>query len=287
MSQGSAKKVSKNSTKSFSQKRVHKISKIKPFNKYDWYRKAVQSPESDVVFLKNLYKELRNKEAKVFREDFCGTFALSCEWVKLNPRHQSYGVDLDPEPVEYGKEHYLSQLKPEQQKRVSILEGNVLTSTLPKADLAVAMNFSYFIFKTRQLMKDYFANVYKSLNADGIFVIDLFGGSQCYDANEEKTKHKDFTYFWDQTNFDPVNNHAVFHIHFALKGKQKQERVFTYDWRMWSIPELREILHEVGFKKTHIYWEGTNNKGEGNGKFNRTEKGESCLSWIAYIASEK
>ena len=56
---------------------------------------------------------------------------------------------------------------------------------------------------------------------------------------------------------------------------------------MWSIPELRELLAEVGFKKTHIYWEGTNRKGFGNGIFTRTEKGEPCESWIAYVVAEK
>ena len=56
---------------------------------------------------------------------------------------------------------------------------------------------------------------------------------------------------------------------------------------MWSLPELREILAEVGFKKTHVYWEGTTKSGEGNGVFTRTEKGEACESWIAYIAAEK
>ncbi|MEZ0392177.1 MAG: class I SAM-dependent methyltransferase, partial [Pseudobdellovibrionaceae bacterium] len=116
---------------------------------------------------------------------------------------------------------------------------------------------------------------------------DCFGGSQCYDAIEEPTKHRGFTYYWDQTGFDPVSNRALFYIHFKPKGGKKVEKVFTYDWRMWSIPELREILEEVGFKKTHVYWEGTTKAGEGDGIFTRTEKGESCLSWIAYIAAEK
>ena len=151
----------------------------------------------------------------------------------------------------------------------------------------MAMNFSYFIFKTREQMGAYFANVFRSLPSDGIFVLDLFGGSLCYDENEEKTVHKGFTYYWDQENFDPVTNFAKFHIHFRVNGRPKTEKVFTYDWRMWSIPELREILAEAGFKKSHVYWEGTTRSGGGDGKFARTEIGESCQSWIAYIAAEK
>lgn len=63
--------------------------------------------------------------------------------------------------------------------------------------------------------------------------------------------------------------------------------VFTYDWRMWSISELREIMDEVGFKETKVYWEGTNRLGGGNGVFSEVEKGEACLSWIAYIVGVK
>lgn len=267
-------------------RRVNKKNQKIFFDKYELYRKAVQSAEDDVVFIRDTYKELRGKPAKVMREDFCGTFALSTEWVKLNPQHRAISVDLDPEPMSYGREHYLSQLKPDQIKRVQLIEGNVLDSSLPKADIVLAMNFSYFCFKTRNLMKSYFSSVYKSLNKDGIFLIDIFGGSQCYDAIEDVIRHDGFTYYWDQTNFDPVTAEALFHIHFKVKG-QKIERVFTYDWRMWSIRELREIMEEVGFKKSHVFWEGTEKDGSGDGNFHRTEQGESCLSWIAYIAAEK
>lgn len=272
---------------STTRRRVHKKSPKRVFDKYEYYSKAVQSAENDVVFLRKAYRELRAKDPKVLREDFCGTFSLSCEWVKLNPRFEAFGVDLDPEPLEYGRLKHLPKLKPDQVKRLHLMEGNVLLSTLPQADLAIAMNFSYYIFKTRELMKQYFTNVYKSLKKDGVFILDCFGGSQCYDAIEETTDHKSFKYYWDQTGFDPVTNRALFHIHFKLKGQKKVERVFTYDWRMWSIPELRELLHEVGFKRSHVYWEGTTRAGEGDGVFTRTEKGEACLSWIAYIAAEK
>lgn len=256
------------------------------FDKYEYYRKAVQSAESDVEFIRDTYKSLKKKNARTFREDFCGTFALSCEWIKLNPQNNSIGLDLDPEPMEYGRTHYLSQLKPEQQARMELHERDVLTPGLPKADVVAAMNFSYFCFKSRDVLRTYFKNVCDSLGPDGVFLVDCFGGKQCGDAIEDTVKHDGFNYYWDQTGFDPVTNEALFYIHFKI-GKVKHERVFTYDWRMWSIPELREIMQEAGFKKTHVYWEGTAKDGSGNGEFTRTEKGESCDSWIAYIFAEK
>lgn len=272
---------------SSTRRRVQKRNPHKTFDKYEYYSKAVQSAESDVVFFRKVYRELRKKDPKVMREDFCGTFSLSCEWVKLNPKFQAVGVDLDPEPLEYGRLKYLPKLKLEQQKRITLLEGNVLHWNLPTADMAIAMNFSFFVFKTREVMKKYFMTVFRSLKKDGVFILDCFGGQACYDANEEVTKHRGFTYHWDQASFDPVTNRALFHIHFKPDRQKKVDRVFTYDWRMWSIPELRELLAEVGFKRSHVYWEGTTLSGEGDGVFTRTEKGEACESWIAYIAAEK
>lgn len=267
-------------------RRVNKKSARLVFDKYDFYRRAVQSAENDVQFIRDTYKELKKKPASVFREDFCGTFALSTEWIKLNPRHLAIGLDLDPEPMAYGRTHYLAKLSQEQHKRMTLLERNVLESNQPKADIVAAMNFSYFCFKSRDVMKLYFSNVFKSLGKEGVFLVDCFGGSQCQGPIEDTIKHEGFTYYWDQSSFDPVTNEALFYIHFRV-GKQKIEKVFTYDWRLWTIPELREIMAEVGFKKTHVYWEGTAKDGSGNGVFTRTEKGESCDSWIAYVVAEK
>jgi hypothetical protein len=261
--------------------------KTAEFDKYSFYRRAVQAPDSDVIFLRDTYKELRGKAPVRLREDFCGTFSICCEWAKLNNRHQAYGVDLDPEPIQYGRENYLPKLSPAQRSRIEISQENVLSPGLPKADIIAAMNFSHFIFKERRMMKAYFKNCHATLNSNGILVTDIFGGSQCQEANEEATDRGSFIYYWDQTCFDPVSNHALFHIHFKPKGQKKIKNVFTYDWRMWTIPELREIMHEAGFRRTHVYWEGTTSSGEGDGCFTRTEKGEECMAWIAYVVGEK
>jgi hypothetical protein len=46
-------------------------------------------------------------------------------------------------------------------------------------------------------------------------------------------------------------------------------------------------LEEIGFKKVHYYWEGTDEDGEGDGNFNKIDTGEICDSWVAYIVGEK
>lgn len=259
----------------------------KNFDKYEYYAKAVQSPDMDTEFFARAYKESRGKNATVLREDFCGTFELSRSWVKMNKYHVAYGIDLDPEPIKYGREREKEELDSEQRERLKIFKKNVLAPDLPMADIIAALNFSYFIFKTRRDLKTYFENCLDSLHKDGIVLIDCFGGSMCYEPNEDETPHGSFKYYWDQDSFDPITNEAKFYIHFKPRGKKKIKKVFSYDWRMWSIPELREIMEDAGFKKTHVYWEGTTKKGEGDGNFQRAQHGEDCESWVAYITGEK
>lgn len=260
---------------------------LQPFDKYRYYIDSVQAPDIDAKFFLEVYEELRGKKPQSLREDFCGTFIVCCEWVKLNPSFKAYGLDLDPEPVDWGKRNNLFLLKPEQQNRVSISLKNVLDKDVPNTDIVAAQNFSFFLFKKRQQMKEYFQNVYNSLNTNGIFITDCFGGSGCYEPNEEETKYKTYSYFWDQDTFDPITMEGMFYIHFKRKGEKKREKVFTYDWRLWSIPELKEIMFEVGFKDVQIYWEGTKKDGSGDGNFKIAKVGEPCDSWISYIVGIK
>lgn len=258
-----------------------------PFDKYKLYHEAVQSPETDVEFYRQTYHEIfKAKKATTLREDFCAGGAISAEWVKLNKNYRSCGLDLDPEPLQDGREKYLAKLTDDQKNRVALIQKDVLEENLPAADIVAAVNFSYCIFKKRAVLKKYFQNVYNSLNRDGLFIVDIFGGSQCYEEIEDRTRFKNFTYYWDQQSFDPITADALFQIHFRVKGK-KYENVFTYDWRLWTVPELKDLMQEVGFSKTIVYWEGTNRKGGGNGIFTPTEKGEACLSWIAYVVGVK
>ncbi|MGE3974638.1 MAG: class I SAM-dependent methyltransferase [Bdellovibrionales bacterium] len=263
-------------------------SKRRRFDKYDYYTRAVQSPDTDVEFIRKTYYQLKRKMPSIFREDFCGTFAISCEWIKLSQRNQAISVDIDSEPLQYGKTNLLTKLDPKQQGRIKILNTSVLSPKLPKADIIAAFNFSYYLFKERETLLRYFMNCRKTLRSGGILVVDAFGGALCQKSNLEKNRFSDFTYEWEQMYFNAITNEALFHIHFKLrKEKTKRRRVFSYDWRMWSIPEIREIMREAGFRKTHVYWETSDAAGEGTGHYIRSEKGDECDAWVAYLVGEK
>ena len=254
---------------------------------HELYEKSVQNVEHEVEFLQGTFKDIRGRIAHLFREDFCGTASTCCEWVRQGRDYQAIGVDIDPAVLEWGRQNRVSRLSSADQARVSLIEGDVMTTDTPAADLMAAFNFSYFIFDTRDKLRAYFERAYAALKDDGVFFVDLFGGPEAQEETKEKTKYKRFTYVWHQAEFHPVTNYIRCHIDFRFKDGSKIKKAFTYEWRLWSAPEIREVLAEAGFKKSTVYWEGDDEDGEGDGEFTPDEKGEADLAWIAYIVAEK
>ena len=254
---------------------------------HDLYERAVQNVEHEVEFAQATFEQIRGRKAYRLREDFCGTASAACQWVRQGERFQAIGVDIDPSVLDWGRRHRVSQLRKADRTRVQLLESDVMSAVTPPVDVVIALNFSYFLFDTRDTLRAYFARARAALVDDGVFFIDLFGGSQAQEEMKEKTKHKGFTYIWDQAEFHPVTHHIRCHIHFSFPDGSKLKRAFTYEWRLWSAPELRELLLEAGFRSATVYWEGEDEDGEANGEFTPTEKGESDPAWIAYIVAEK
>ena len=256
--------------------------------KHELYERSVQNPGSDINFIYQVFNKLFNRHPKSLREDFGGTGYMACEWVKQNHENTSYVIDLDCEPIEFGKKTHHAALNIEQQSRVKYLESNVLAPLSFDVDVTVAFNFSYFIFKKRSELKEYFQKVYNDLPQGGIFCLDLFGGEDAYELSEEETEHDEHSYFWDCDKFNPLTNECLYHIHFKKHSDGiKHEKVFTYDWRLWSNIELREILEEVGFGSVLSFWEGTDEDGDGDGNFYETISAENCESWVTYLVGVK
>lgn len=263
------------------------LRKSEEFDRHAAYREAVQAPDTEARFLRDSYVELRGKQPCILREDFCGTFALCCEWVKLDARFRAIGIDIDRDPVEYGNRFYRPALNESQNRRLEVLRGSVLDPGLPRADIICALNFSHYIFRDRRDLRAYFSRCARDLRKGGLFVSDSLGGKLYSGAHSETRKLPGFRYYWEQESHDPITNHAVFHIHFKPERKPMIMKAFSYHWRLWSIPELRELMLESGFRKSHVYWEGTTRDGSGNGKFRKSEEGESCDCWVAYVVGEK
>jgi hypothetical protein len=256
-------------------------------DKYALYQQSVQDPEHEVEFFEKVYKQIFGRMPKVLREDFCGTFAICCEWAKKKGR-TAIGVDLDPEPLSWGRKHNLAALDDKAQQQVSIKQQDVRSKTSPKAHVLAAQNFSFWEFKTRHALGDYLKHARANLDEQGIMVMDMMGGPECLEEESEDERNiGQFTYVWEQNRFDPISHDARFHIHFRFPDGSELTRAFTYDWRFWSIPEVRELLEEAGFSQVHVYWEGTGEDGEGDNNWKKARWANSEPAWIAYLVAVK
>ena len=254
------------------------------------YEAAVQCVEAEIDFVDDTYRKLRGRKARLLREDFAGTANTSCEWVHRRKTNRAIAVDLDPDVQEWGREYHLAKLPAEARDRVQLINANVLEVDCEPVDIVLAMNFSYWIFKSRDLLRQYFKSVHDGLVDDGLFMLDAYGGSAAYrEMGERSRKEKErFTYIWEQKSYNPVNGDYLCQIHFNFPDGSRIREAFTYDWRLWTLPEIREILIEAGFERATVYWEGTDeDTNEGNGEFTPTEQGEADDVFIVYIVAEK
>jgi SAM-dependent methyltransferase len=253
-------------------------------DKHVLYQNSVQSPEEDVRFFSRRFKKLTGKPLRLFREDFCGTARLCCEFVKLHRENRSLGVDLHGPTLGWARRHNLSTLTEQQRDRVSLIRGNVLHEHHPRVQLTAALNFSYWVFKTRPRMLAYLKSARRGLVKGGVFLMDVYGGAEAQTEQEESTEMDGFSYVWDQDKFDPVNHHVLCKIHYEFRDGSRMRNAFVYDWRMWTLPELQELMVAAGFRDVHILWETTDlDTNEGTGNFRRVVRGHADPAWIAYV----
>lgn len=257
-------------------------------DRHDLYQRSVQCVEAECDMIDDTFREIRKRRAKVLREDFCGTANTACEWVRRRKSNRAIGVDLDNEVMTWGKKHNIRKLTKSDIKRIQLIRADVLKVCTEPVDVVLAMNFSYQLFKQRKQLRRYFKRVHTALADDGVFFLDAYGGHASYRETKERTKHKNFTYVWDQAKFNPINHGMTCYIHFRFSDGSMMKRAFSYDWRLYTLPELRELLVEAGFSNVTVYWEQTDeDTGEGNCIYKATKQGESDPSWICYLAAEK
>ena len=261
-------------------------------DKFVCYQKSVQSPDVDIEFFEQAYKEAYGEKPLSLREDFCGTFSVCCEWVKSDAKRSAVGVDLCSETLQWGRDHNLAALAPEQQMRIAVYENDVRSVSDVKSDVLTAQNFSFWLFKTRKEVIEYFKIARENLKDQGVMIMDMMGGEETYieDHTEKRTivKGKNgFSYHWEQARFNPVNAHGTYYIHFRFADGSKMKRAFEYHWRFWSIPEVREMLEEAGFSDSLVYWETEDEDGEDTGEWEASEEAPSHPSWLCYIVAVK
>jgi SAM-dependent methyltransferase len=268
--------------------RLRRKSMADQADRHHLYQESVQDTEAEIDFVEETWARLRTRPAELLREDFCGTANTACEWVRRDAAHRAIGVDLDPEVLEWGALNNIAQLDEEQQSRIELLRENVIETLPAIADVVLAMNFSYYLFATRTDMLDYFRNVYDGLADDGIFFLDAYGGYDAPREIEEERECDGFTYIWEQASFNPIDGMMNCCIHYRFPDESRIDKAFTYRWRLWTLPELRELLREAGFSDVTVYWEGTDEEeNEGNGIYEPAVVGDADPGWVCYIVAQR
>ena len=279
-------KAKKKSKKGKKKRRIPRYT-ARTADRHELYQKSVQAPEEDVKFYLELYDRFHGERPRHLREDFCGTAFVMSHWLKADPAFTCEGYDIDAQTLAWGIEHNFLPLG-QTAERAVLRQRDVRTPSLEPPDIRVATNFSWQVFKTRRELLGYFRSVYEDLPEGALFVLDIHGGPEAMQEQEEITDHGDFEYVWDQDVYWPATGEYTCHIHFRFPDKTELKRAFTYEWRLWGLPEVIDVLRDAGFDAIETWWEGTDEDGEsGNGIFTPDEKGENCLSWITYVVAQR
>ncbi len=263
--------------------------------RHRFYEAAVQSVDVDVDFVERIFRRFVGRPPTTLREDFCGTASLAAAFAARRPENRAWGVDDHQPTLDWG---WRRRIRPRQvDDRVTLECRDVRQPGDPPVDVQVAFNFSYFLFPTRPEMRDYFRAVRDSLTLDGVFVLDAFGGTETFQAVSEDTPVAAsvdidgvalpaFTYTWDQMSFNAVDHRMRCAMHFTVDGAAPVRNVFRYAWRMWTLPEIRELLAEAGFSEVEVYGESWDDvTGEPNGIFRRRRRIVNEGSWIVYLVA--
>lgn len=291
--------------KSSSTKRKSGPTQAQLANRHELYEEAVQSPEADCELFEKIFREIRGRKPKILREDFCGTAKLSRTWCESARGRRAIGIDFDGPTLAQARIRNVEPFAKQLAGRLQLVEADVLEvvpGRVELADLIVALNFSFCVFKQREQLRRYLANAYGGLVEDGVLLLEMFGGTKAIDLDEERRELDDFTYHWEQESFNPLTNDIVCHIHFEFPDRSKLKKAFTYEWRLWSVPEIRDLLREVGFSEVEIYWETVEDEAEngddededdddgmlrGTGEYERREVVEQQDSWLVYIVASR
>lgn len=258
------------------------------------YEVSVQGVDWDLDFMERMWRQ-RNpgRSPRLFREDFCSTAALATAWAQRGPARQAWAVDLDPEPLAWARRFRLPYVR-EVAERVTLVKGDVRLPRQPLVDVTCALNFSWWVFHERADLVKYLRAARAGLKRNGVLVMNLFGGNRAEKALSERTRKRAengpdgtmlpaFTYVWEHESFNAVDRRLLAHIHFDLRDGRIMRKAFTYDWRMYTVPELKDAAAEAGFREFEVHSEGWDAHAKrGNGVLYKRTFMDADDTWLAY-----
>lgn len=219
-------------------------------DRHTLYTLCAQAPLRDAKVLSAIH----GKRPRILGEDFCGTAALSRAWAGLGRSHRAIGVDHDADTLAAAEPH----------SRVRLVCRDVRRVREP-ADLIAVLNYSIGEFHDRGGLVGYLRHARSRLKRRGksaCFVCDIYGGADAFLTGRVRQRFRLPTgeavlYDWEQRTADALTGRVSNAMHFTLTPRRGRRIVlhdaFTYDWRLWSVPELRDAMREAGFGRTEAF----------------------------------
>ncbi|MCA9300708.1 MAG: hypothetical protein KDA28_16680, partial [Phycisphaerales bacterium] len=162
-------------------------------------------------------------------------------------------------------------------------------------DVIFVGNFSIGEIHERRSLVAYLDACRARLRPGGVFVCDTYGGESAFMTGDVHRDH--FTpdmarvrYTWEQREADPLTGRVINALHFRVDRAGMVEAefpdAFVYDWRLWSVPELRDAMTEAGFASTEVHAKMPDAEdGDGNVYMSPVEAEDLDDSFIVLVAS--
>ena len=233
----------------------------------DLYENCVQSPEHVGPMLRAIH----GGRPTILAEDFAGTGALCRSWCATVPGGRAIAVDLDPSVLARAAAGV----------GVETVVGDVRTASDPArhaGDIVFAGNFSIGYMHSRADLLAYLRHAVARLRSGGVVVIDTYGGASAFVPGIVERRHPIafdrlphlrgrvpadgwIAYSYEQREADPLTGMVLDVLHFRLERQagrhieviEEWPEAFVYPWRLWSVPELREAMAEVGLARTDVF----------------------------------
>jgi len=120
------------------------------------------------------------------------------------------------------------------------------------------------------------------LNPGGVMVLEQYAGPEaCMTGSDIIELDDDLIAIWEQESFNAVTHQGINYLHFRSADGQPVAKPFVYDFRIWSLPELSDLLYEAGFGQLQFFQMG----GEVTGNLEACSSAEIQDHWTVHIAA--
>lgn len=266
------------------------------------YRHAVQDPYADLALALRIHAHGRGKRVpapRFLREDFAGTCAIAIAFVASDADRQAVAIDRDASVLRWAWKQAQRELGP-RSADLHLLRADVrkvvAPRDVPRVDILISMNFGMLYFHQRAEFLAYLRRARQALRPHGVLVFDIYGGPGAMQSSIQTRRVvaapevglPTVQYIWEQRRFDAATHRTDCRIHFQFRDGSRRDNAFRYDWRLWTPPELLELLVDAGFAKAEVWCDKLDpRRGVADGRFRPVQSLPDRRDFIACVVGRR